>query len=155
MALSLHATTSAARARLMPVERKYPLRAVIEALRRFPRRVTFEYVMIAGANDSVDDAERLASLARDVGAHVNLLPLHPGGAPGWRPTPRRSIEAFARRVRAHGVETTVRRSRGLDISAACGQLRRDVDGAQEIDAENHGHVEQQIGVGVDRHGPRA
>ncbi len=151
VALSLHATTGETRARLMPVERKYPLPRVIEALRQFPRRVTFEYVMIAGENDTAEDAARLAALARDAGAHVNLLPLHPGGAPGLRPTPQRSIQAFAARVRAHGVETTVRRSRGLDISAACGQLRREVDGAYQVRAQDDADVDQQVGVGSERH----
>lgn len=153
VALSLHATTGATRARLMPVERKYPLPRVVEALKRFPRRVTFEYVMIAGENDTVEDAARLAALARDVGAHVNLLPLHPGGAPGLRPTPPRSMQAFATRVRALGVATTVRRSRGLDISAACGQLRRDADDAHQIGAQDDRDVEEQIGVGSQREGP--
>jgi 23S rRNA (adenine2503-C2)-methyltransferase len=150
VALSLHATTSETRGRLMPVERKYPLSHVIEALKQFPRRVTFEYVMIAGENDSRDDAARLAAMARQVGAHVNLLPLHPGGAPGLSPTPARAIDAFADRVRSHGVAATVRRSRGLDISAACGQLRRDVDRAHEVGPEDDRDVEEQLGVGSER-----
>jgi 23S rRNA (adenine2503-C2)-methyltransferase len=95
---------------------------VLEAARAFSRRITFEYVLISGANDSDTDADALGSLARKHGAMVNLLPLHPGGAPGLFPTPPARIRAFAERLRAHGVEAVVRRSRGLDIDAACGQL---------------------------------
>ncbi len=123
MALSLHSPLSDRRRRLMPVERKYPLDEVLKALEAFPRRVTFEYVMIKGMNDGDDDADALAAHARRLGALVNLLPLHPGGAPGLEPTPGSGIKRFAARVRAGGAGVTVRRSRGLDINAACGQLR--------------------------------
>lgn len=122
LAISLHSADPAARRDLMPIERKYPLHEVMAAARSFGRRVTLEYVMIGGRNDSDADADRLASLARPLGAHVNLLPLHPGGAPGLEPSSGNRIRAFAERLRAAGVEAVVRRSRGLDISAACGQL---------------------------------
>jgi 23S rRNA (adenine2503-C2)-methyltransferase len=128
LALSLHATTSERRRRLMPVEGKYDLEQVLEALGQFRRRVTFEYVMIAGENDTAEDAERLAGLARRVGAHVNLLPLHPGGAPGLTPSSVDTIQSFADVLVQAGVATTVRTSRGLDIAAACGQLRTEVGG---------------------------
>ena len=123
LAISLHATTSAQRLAIMPIEKKYDLEAVLKAAEAFRRRVTFEYVMIAGANDADADADRLAKLARRLGALVNILPLHPGGAPGLAPTTAPRIRAFAERLRNQGVEATVRRSRGLDINAACGQLR--------------------------------
>jgi 23S rRNA (adenine2503-C2)-methyltransferase len=126
VALSLHATTHEQRARLMPVERKYRIEEVIEALRDFPRRVTFEYVMIAAENDSLADADRLAHLAHQLGAHVNLLPLHPGGAGTFAPSPAPTMRAFAAALVAAGVNTTIRISRGLDIAAACGQLRTEV-----------------------------
>ncbi len=122
LAISLHAPTSADRAGLMPIERKYDLEQVLTAAARFPRRVTFEYVMIAGVNDREEDADRLAGLAGRLGALVNLLPLHPGGDPALRPTPPARQRAFADRLRARGIEAVVRRSRGLDIDAACGQL---------------------------------
>ncbi|HSR16316.1 MAG TPA: 23S rRNA (adenine(2503)-C(2))-methyltransferase RlmN, partial [Gemmatimonadales bacterium] len=122
LAISLHAPLSARRLALMPIEKKYHLDGVLEAARAFTRRVTFEYVLIAGRNDTDQDADALASLARRLGALVNLLPLHPGGAPGLVPTPPARIRAFADRVRSHGVEAVVRKSRGLDIDAACGQL---------------------------------
>jgi len=123
VALSLHAPTTAQRGAMMPVERKWPIPQVIAALKAFPRRVTFEYVMIRGHNDADADADELARLAREVGAHVNLLPLHPGGTPGFEPAPAERITAVAERLRGRGVNVTVRRSRGLDINAACGQLR--------------------------------
>jgi 23S rRNA (adenine2503-C2)-methyltransferase len=123
VALSLHAPTSQQRRALMPVERRYPLDAVLEALRRFASRITLEYVMIRGVNDSDADAKALALLARPLGALINLLPLHAGGAPGLAPTAHAEIERFAELVRSGGASVTVRRSRGLDIAAACGQLR--------------------------------
>jgi 23S rRNA (adenine2503-C2)-methyltransferase len=83
--------------------------------------------MIAGVNDSPGDADALARHARRLGAFVNILPLHPGGAPGLVPTGPAAIRAFAARLWSHGVEATVRRSRGLDISAACGQLKVEME----------------------------
>jgi 23S rRNA (adenine2503-C2)-methyltransferase len=123
LAISLHAATSERRGALMPIERKYPLEDVLAALGAFRRRVTLEYVLIGGANDADEDADALARIARPLGALVNLLPLHPGGAPGLDPVPPRRMQEFAARLRRRGVETVLRRSRGLDIAAACGQLR--------------------------------
>jgi 23S rRNA (adenine2503-C2)-methyltransferase len=127
LAISLHAPTSAQRLGIMPIEKKYDLEAVLKAAEAFRRRVTFEYVMIGGVNDSDVDADRLAKLARRLGALVNILPLHPGGAPDLTPTSSSRIRAFADRLRNQGIEATVRRSRGLDIDAACGQLRVEVE----------------------------
>jgi 23S rRNA (adenine2503-C2)-methyltransferase len=123
LAISLHAPTSAQRLGIMPIEKKYDLDQVLKAAAAFHRRVTFEYVMIGGVNDRDADADRLAKLARPLGALINILPLHPGGAPDLAPTPPDRIRAFANRLRNQGIEATVRRSRGLDIDAACGQLR--------------------------------
>ena len=127
LAISLHAPTSAQRMGIMPIEKKYGLEAVLKAAEAFRRRVTFEYVMIGGVNDSDADADRLVKLARRLGALVNILPLHPGGAPELTPTAPPRIRAFADRLRNQGIEATVRRSRGLDIDAACGQLRVEVE----------------------------
>jgi 23S rRNA (adenine2503-C2)-methyltransferase len=127
LAISLHATTSPQRLEIMPIEKKYDLEAVLRAAAAFRKRVTFEYVMIAGTNDADADADRLAKLARRLGALVNILPLHPGGAPDLTPTAAPGIRRFADRLRNQGVEATVRRSRGLDINAACGQLRVEVE----------------------------
>ncbi len=123
LAISVHAPTDELRRSLMPINVKYPLVDVMEAARSFDRRVTFEYVMLGGVNDLPEHADQLASLARSCKAFVNLIPLHPGGSLGFTPTPSREIRAFANRMREHGVEVAVRKSRGLDIAAACGQLR--------------------------------
>ena len=135
LAVSLHAPTPALRRELMPIEKKYSLPELMEALKQFRRRVTLEYVLIGGKNDSLDAADQLARLAQPLEALVNLLPLHPGGAPDLTPSPRADMLAFERRLKHHGVEAVLRRSRGLDISAACGQLR------VEVEAEEHAHIE--------------
>jgi 23S rRNA (adenine2503-C2)-methyltransferase len=127
LAISLHAPTSAQRLTMMPIEKKYDLDSVLKAAEAFRKRVTFEYVMIAGVNDSDPDAFELGKLARRLGALVNILPLHPGGAPDLTPTTVARIRTFSERLRSQGVEAVVRRSRGLDINAACGQLRVEVE----------------------------
>ncbi len=127
LAISLHAPTEAQRIGIMPIEKKYDLESVLKAAEAFKKRITFEYVMIAGVNDSDADADQLARLARRMGALVNILPLHPGGAPDLMPTTGSRIRSFADRLRNQGIEAVVRRSRGLDINAACGQLRVEVE----------------------------
>src|SRR5918996_1026512 len=122
-AISIHAPSDDLRRELMPINIKYPLADVIEAAKTFSRRVTFEYVMLGGVNDQPEHAEQLAALARECGAFVNLIPLHPGGAMEFRPTTRERTVAFAREIRRAGVEVAIRKSRGVDIAAACGQLR--------------------------------
>ena len=141
LAISIHAPSDALRRTLMPINTKYPLAEVIEAARAFDRRVTFEYVMLGGVNDQPEHAAQLAQLARDCRAFVNLIPLHPGGSMGFSPSTPATIAAFAKAVRARGVETAVRRSRGLDIAAACGQLRTERLGRRlPVATEQHGEV---------------
>ena len=140
LAISLHAPTSAQRRTIMPVEKKYDIDAVIEAAKAFERRITFEYVMIAGVNDSDADADQLARLARRLRALVNILPLHPGGSAELIPTSSARIRAFADRLRNQGVEASVRRSRGLDINAACGQLRVEVERRRRRSADAVGQL---------------
>jgi 23S rRNA (adenine2503-C2)-methyltransferase len=130
LAISLHAPEHTRRLAIMPVEKKYTLDEVLDAAKTFRKRITFEYVLIAGKNDTDKDADQLARLARRMGALVNILPLHPGGAPGLTPTTPSRIRAFADRLKNMGVEASVRRSRGLDINAACGQLRVEVERKQ-------------------------
>ncbi len=123
LAISIHAPSDSLRRELMPINTKYPLAEVIAAAKVFDRRVTFEYVMLGDVNDGDEHALQLAALARDCRAFVNLIPLHPGGARGFSPTPLERIRAFARELRGQGIEVAVRKSRGVDIAAACGQLR--------------------------------
>src|SRR5262249_1274684 len=94
LAISIHAPNDALRRELMPINPKYPLADVIEAAKVFDRRVTFEYVMLGGVNDAEEHALQLARLANDCRAFVNLIPLHPGGAGGFKPTPPEDIRAF-------------------------------------------------------------
>jgi 23S rRNA (adenine2503-C2)-methyltransferase len=126
----------------MPVNIKYPLAEVIGAARAFDRRTTFEYVMLGGVNDRPEHARALGRLARDCRAFVNLIPLHAGGTGGFTPTPAHAIQQFARGVREAGVEVAVRRSRGTDIAAACGQLRVERIGRRApVPAHEHREVE--------------
>ena len=144
LAVSLHAPTPALRKELMPIEKKYALPELMDALKQFRRRVTLEYVLIGGKNDSLETADQLAKLAQPLEALVNLLPLHPGGAPDLTPSARPQMLAFERRLKQRGVEAVLRRSRGLDISAACGQLRVEVEGVRprrKVRAEEHAHIE--------------
>src|SRR2546428_1078643 len=141
LAVSLHAPTPELRHELMPIEKKYTLPAVIAALARFRRRVTLEYVLIGGKNDALEQADQLAQLAQPLGARVNPLPLPPGGAPDLSPSPRAQMLAFERRLRRQGVEAVLRRSRGLDISAACGQLRVELEARRKVRPEEHARIE--------------
>ncbi len=126
LAVSLHATTEAQRDLLVPLNRKYSIADVIEACRRFPvtrrSRITFEYVMLADVNDSPEDARRLVSLLGGLKAKVNLIPLNEAaGIPFSRPSDAR-VDAFAGILADRRVTVSVRKSRGRDIRAACGQL---------------------------------
>jgi len=141
LAVSLHAPTSERRLDLMPIEKKYPLPNLLKALGQFERRITLEYVLIAGKNDAPEDADQLAKLALPLGALVNLLPLHPGGAPELTPSSRNTMMEFERRLKAKGVNAVLRKSRGLDISAACGQLRVEVEARGKVRTKEHAHIE--------------
>ncbi len=126
LAVSLTAATDKLRSELMPVNRRFPLDALLDVCRRLPlpqrRRVTFEYVLLAGINDDLEEARRLASRLRGVRAKVNLIPFNPfPGAAYQRPT-EETVRRFQQELLQCGVPTTVRRSRGLDVQAACGQL---------------------------------
>jgi 23S rRNA (adenine2503-C2)-methyltransferase len=127
LALSLHAPVSELRQELIPLERRYPLTEVLDALRAFAeaggKRITYEYTMIADVNDSVELIEPLADLAASVGAFVNLIPYNPIPYQDWRPSSTARIHAFATGLERRGVPVAVRETRGRDIDAACGQLR--------------------------------
>jgi 23S rRNA (adenine2503-C2)-methyltransferase len=126
LAISLHAPTDLQRGELVPINRKYGIAEIIDACKRFPlgkrSRITFEYVLLAGVNDSPQDARRLAKLLAGVKSKVNLIPLNAApGIPFERPSDA-AIDRFAKTVADHGVRVSVRKSRGRDIRAACGQL---------------------------------
>jgi 23S rRNA (adenine2503-C2)-methyltransferase len=126
LAISLHAPTDLQRGALVPVNTKYGVAEIINACKRFPlkrrRRITFEYVLLAGVNDSPQDARKLAKLVAGVKSKVNLIPLNAAaGIPFERPSDE-VIDRFAKIVADHGVTVSVRKSRGRDIRAACGQL---------------------------------
>jgi len=126
LAISLHATTDEQRSELVPPNRKYPLADILETCRRFPlkkrSRITFEYVLLAGVNDSPEDARRLARLLSGIKAKVNLIPLNPApGIPYERPSDER-VDRFAQILADRHLTVSVRKSRGQDIRAACGQL---------------------------------
>ena len=126
LAVSLHAANDGLRNQLVPINRRWPLAAVVAACHEYRamkgRRLSFEWALIDGINDRPSDALELAELARPLGAHVNLIPLNP--TPGYpvRGTPPAQVRAFRTLLIAEGVNATVRRNRGTDIEAACGQL---------------------------------
>jgi 23S rRNA (adenine2503-C2)-methyltransferase len=126
LAVSLHAATEDLRNELVPINRRYPIPDLMEACADFRqetgRRVSFEWAMIDGVNDSDSQARHLARLATSVRAHVNLIPLNP--TPGYpvRGTPPARIKAFRGVLEDHGTTVTIRSTRGSDIDAACGQL---------------------------------
>ena len=128
LSLSLHAAEDHLRDQLVPVNQRYPLAEVIAACHRYAartgRRVTIEFVLIDGVNDSVDEAAALANLLRDLLCHVNLIPLNCTAGSPWRPSPRERVNAFRVVLESHRIPATVRLGRGVDIQAGCGQLRQ-------------------------------
>jgi 23S rRNA (adenine2503-C2)-methyltransferase len=126
LAISLHATTDEQRSELVPPNRKYSLGNILDACRRFPlkkrNRITFEYVMLDGVNDTPEDARRLAKLLSGIKAKINLIPLNPApGIPYRRPSDAK-VDRFAQLLADRHLTVSVRKSRGQDIRAACGQL---------------------------------
>ena len=127
LAVSLHAPTDELRDKIMPINRKHPLADVMDACRRYlqyaPRDyVTFEYLMLHGVNDSLEHAEQLIRLVRRVPCKVNLIPFNPFPESGLAKSDRDAVLAFERRMNDAGIVTTIRKTRGDDIDAACGQL---------------------------------
>lgn len=128
LAVSLHAVTDDLRDELVPLNRKYPIREVIAACRRYPaasnsRRITFEYIMLKGINDSEVEARALVRLIAGLPAKVNLIPFNPWPGSKYEPSTRLAVERFAKIVNDAGFSAPVRTPRGRDILAACGQLR--------------------------------
>ncbi len=127
IAISLHSATSEIRDRLVPLNAKYPVEAIIKACRALPlpsrRLITFEYTLIDGVNDSPEEADRLARLLRGIPAKVNVIPLNESPGIPYRRPPETRIEAFQTRLWKQGIRVIRRATRGTDISAACGQLK--------------------------------
>lgn len=125
LAISLNASGDAQREKIMPINRKYPLSKLLDACRNYPlrtwERLTFEYVLLGGFNDSLEDARRVAKLIANLRAKVNLIPWNPGELP-YRPPDAERIEAFRKVLADKGHLVFVRYSRGQDVMAACGQL---------------------------------
>jgi 23S rRNA (adenine2503-C2)-methyltransferase len=126
LSVSLHAADSALRDKLAPVNRKYPLQALVEACKEYSeytgRIITLEYTLISGMNDSPKDAEKLAQIARDLKAKVNVIGYNPVSKKSAAKPSMKNIHTFMQRLKKRGVTVTLRRSRGDDIMAACGQL---------------------------------
>lgn len=144
LAVSLNATNDAERDEIMPVNRKYPIRELMDAVRKFPlprtRRITFEYVMVAGLNDSLDDAVRLSRLISGIPNKVNLIPLNGfEGCELKRPSDEH-VEQFKIWLEAEGVTALIRKSKGQDILAACGMLAagEGVPAPEKVDKEEDG-----------------
>jgi 23S rRNA (adenine2503-C2)-methyltransferase len=126
LAISLHATTNEQRTRIMPINNKYPLDDLLESLRRYPlpkrKRFTIEYTLLADQNDSLADAKRLAQLLRRIPVKINLIPMNPIAPSSLVPPPNLSVLSFQRVLLDAGYTCFIRRRRGDDVSAACGQL---------------------------------
>ncbi len=127
LAVSLHAPDDTLRNKLVPLNRKYPLEALLAACREYcqtsGRRVTFEYILFKGINDSITQARALAGLLKGLNCHVNLIPANATADPKYQPPAQAAVLAFGRELRRLGINATLRRSRGRDIAAGCGQLR--------------------------------
>jgi 23S rRNA (adenine2503-C2)-methyltransferase len=137
LAVSLHATTEEQRSALVPANRRYGLEEILGACRRFPLkrrgRITFEYVLLAGVNDAPADARRLAKLMQGIKAKINLIPLNPAAGIAFERPTDASVDQFGRILAEHHLTVSVRKSRGRDIRAACGQLV--VEGARPSPAQ--------------------
>lgn len=137
LAISLHAPNDEKRRKLMPIANRYSLKELMPACRDYfeatGRRLTFEYALVAGENDSEADAAELAALIRGMHAHVNLIPVNPVKERAWRRSPSAQVMKFQKKLEKYGINVTIRREMGADISGACGQLRKSYI---DIDQEN-------------------
>jgi 23S rRNA (adenine2503-C2)-methyltransferase len=137
LAVSLHAATDDLRTELLPINKKYPLAQLFGAVRRYyaatHRRVTFEWALIQGKNDTREQARALAALAAGLPCHVNVIPLNPTRDYAGQATTRERAAAFQAALSDHGIPCTIRVRRGIDINAGCGQLATEVDAAQPLD----------------------
>lgn len=132
LALSLHASNDETRKELMPIAYKYSINEVLSACRYYfektGRRITFEYSLVSGVNDTVQEAEKLAALVKGINCHINLIPVNPIKERDFVQSEKNAILRFKSRVEKNGINVTIRREMGRDINGACGQLRNEVMG---------------------------
>src|SRR5215475_11851655 len=136
LALSLHGATDEVRGQIMPVNRRYPLKVLLEACDYYvakKRRITFEYILIAGVNDTDEQARELAKIARRLSAKINLIPYNTVEGLDWSRPSRERQEKFQSILRKHAAVATLRREKGHDIAAACGQLRLQTNRAERAE----------------------
>ncbi len=140
LSISLHAPTDEKRLQMMPINGKYCIDKIIEACKIYTevtkRRITFEYAMVSGVNDSAEDAVTLAHKLKGMLCHVNLIPVNNVEGTSYHKSSRNTIEKFKSILERYGIETTVRRELGSDINAACGQLRRNIINDKKADCIN-------------------
>jgi 23S rRNA (adenine2503-C2)-methyltransferase len=144
LAVSLHAATDEERDKLIPVNRKWPVAELMAAchyyIEKTGRRLTFEWALINGENDTIEQAQKLGQLVRGMLCHVNLIPLNPTQGYGGAPSSRERVEAFQAELARYGVSSTVRVRRGIDIQAGCGQLRDRIVDSEQF-AERNGRTD--------------
>lgn len=128
LAISLHASDDKIRRELMPIANKYSIAEILDACRYYfektGRRVSFEYSLVASVNDTIEEADRLASLLKGMNCHVNLIPVNPIKERDYKRSDKKAVEAFRKHLEKKGINATVRREMGSDIQGACGQLRK-------------------------------
>lgn len=128
LAISLHASDDETRRELMPIANKYSINEILEAVKYFfektGRRITFEYSLVAGVNDTIEEAEKLGELIRGINCHVNLIPVNPIKERNYRQSEKDAIRKFQNHLEKYKINVTVRREMGRDINGACGQLRK-------------------------------
>jgi len=148
LAVSFHATTDEVRDVLVPINKRWNIETLLQTLREYPKlsnseRITFEYVMLKGVNDSVGDARRLVKLIKGIPAKINLIPFNEWPGSAYQRSDRKQIEAFAEIVYKAGYSSPIRRPRGEDIMAACGQLKS----ATERERKSRRQIEAEAGLG--------
>ena len=148
LAVSFHATTDEVRDVLVPINKRWNIETLLQTLREYPKlsnseRITFEYVMLKGVNDSVEDARRLVKLIKGIPAKINLIPFNEWPGSAYQRSDRKQIEAFAEIVYKAGYSSPIRRPRGEDIMAACGQLKS----ATERERKSRRQIEAEAGLG--------
>lgn len=135
LSVSLHGADNKTRSSMMPVNDAWPLEKLIPACRKYQqatgRRVSFEYAMVKGVNDSEADAKNLAAMLKGMGSHINLIPVNPVDGSAYGPSDDKRVKEFCGRLNSLGLNATIRRRLGTDIDAACGQLRRNAAGNRE------------------------